>query len=553
MPAEATKPHIMLLPAKDYWDWVQAVREYAVQFGVFVTPRPENAAAFHRPEQVISVIDVPGGYPAYGDIIAWFRQNAPEVTLDVLEALTPAQLRQLLADRIARGLRFGHREVVALRPDRPITLQWPTDYPIIVQPFGAHAEIYRRWGLPGHDGVDIRAPFNSNVYACADGEVYLVHDGSGGHPYGIHVRIRHTGGYKTIYAHLNQALAHMGQVVKAGEVIGLADSTGNSVGSHLHLTLKKEGATAAGETPYPADIIDPTPYLVRRPEGILARRGMEDWPYGRCLVGLHARSGGPMQDADWAVVQAARIEALLLNPASATEDVARARAINPDIFLAMRLTVDFAGRPVSASQFVQMVEDDLGRFYDQGVRYFEVYSEPNLTAQGYGTSWRDGREFGEWFLEVVGLLRPRFPEARFGWPGLAPGPSASGVRFSHDAFLEGAASAIPHADWIGCHCYWDNDAALFSRSGGMLWQHYLDEWPDKHVLITEFSNPAPNVSPHVKGSQYLQYYNLLRRQAGVGAAFAFTVSAVRYYGAEVWRDERGQPTAIVVAVSARDF
>ena len=138
---------------------------------------------------------------------------------------------------------------------------WPTDYPKLNQSFGVNQHFYRRWGLPGHEGLDIRAPMRSGVYACAAGTVYRVHDGSASHPYGIHVRLRHQDGYRTIYAHLHRALVAVGQHVKAGEQIGLANSTGNSTGSHLHLTLKKEGATAAGMTNYPSDIIDPTPFL----------------------------------------------------------------------------------------------------------------------------------------------------------------------------------------------------------------------------------------------------------------------------------------------------
>ena len=41
-------------------------------------------------------------------------------------------------------------------------------------------------------------------------------------------------------------------------MIGLADNTGNSFGSHLHLTLKIDGTKTPG---YPAGIVDPWPYL----------------------------------------------------------------------------------------------------------------------------------------------------------------------------------------------------------------------------------------------------------------------------------------------------
>jgi uncharacterized protein YgiM (DUF1202 family) len=49
-----------------------------------------------------------------------------------------------------------------------------------------------------------------------------------------------------------------GQKVSAGHLIGLADNTGNSFGSHLHLTLKIDGAQTPG---YPKEIVDPLPYL----------------------------------------------------------------------------------------------------------------------------------------------------------------------------------------------------------------------------------------------------------------------------------------------------
>jgi murein DD-endopeptidase MepM/ murein hydrolase activator NlpD len=47
--------------------------------------------------------------------------------------------------------------------------------------------------------------------------------------------------YHTIYAHLSRIDVQVDQNVAAGDLIGLADNTGNSFGSHLHLTLKIDG------------------------------------------------------------------------------------------------------------------------------------------------------------------------------------------------------------------------------------------------------------------------------------------------------------------------
>jgi murein DD-endopeptidase MepM/ murein hydrolase activator NlpD len=551
--SESPEYHIILLPRENYWTWVNAIRDYAVRFGVSVTPHPENAVRFHRPMQVISVANLSGGYPEHGDIVKWLETQAPEVPLDVLDAATPDQLHQLLAERIQTDLRFGPVGSPAVGEPSGLRLLWPVDSPVIVQEFGQNPAVYRRWGLPGHDGVDFRAPINSSVYACADGEVYRVHDGSGGHPYGIHVRIRHTGGYKTIYAHLNQALVHSGQEVNAGDLIGLSDGTGNTSGHFLHLTLKKEGATADGLTDYPNDIIDPTPYLVfpddREPLGLTP--GV--WPYDHCLVGLHGRADGPMQDADWEPVRTARVEALKLTSSASSADVERARRVNPDMFVMVRLFADFQHRVVTPSEFARWVGPDMQRFYERGVRYFEVHNEPNLTPEGYGTSWRDGHEFGQWFLSVVGGLKPKFPEARFGWPGISPGPTVSGMRFDHLAFLESADRLVAQADWIGCHCHWHDEDAMLSLDGGLGYQFYRDTWPDKLLLITEFSNPAPDVDWFTKANQYVKYYRHLRDRPGVGAAFAFVVSASANYPYETWRDESGQSTPVAGVIGSRSF
>lgn len=145
-------------------------------------------------------------------------------------------------------------------------LSWPTDYPVYTQAFGGNPEYYGKFivggvPLPGHEGVDIKAPTGSPILACADGVVYYVAESQGA--YGNQIRLQHARGYKTIYAHLEKILVSKGQTVQRGQIIGTANNTGNSFGSHLHLTVKKDGATARGETNYPNDIIDPTPLLVK--------------------------------------------------------------------------------------------------------------------------------------------------------------------------------------------------------------------------------------------------------------------------------------------------
>jgi hypothetical protein len=135
---------------------------------------------------------------------------------------------------------------------------WPTEHQVVTQPFGANPEAYAAYGLPGHEGVDLRAPDGSKVFCVAPGQVKLVHTGQTGHNYGIHVRVLHAGGYETIYAHLRSTAVEVGQPVEAGQVLGLADSTGNARGAHLHLTLKHRGEIFEG---YPGGIIDPTPFL----------------------------------------------------------------------------------------------------------------------------------------------------------------------------------------------------------------------------------------------------------------------------------------------------
>jgi murein DD-endopeptidase MepM/ murein hydrolase activator NlpD len=98
-----------------------------------------------------------------------------------------------------------------------------------------------------HAGLDLAAPSGTPIRAAAAGQVVAAGTQGG---YGLTVDIRHGNGSVTRYAHQSRLLVRSGQVVAAGQVIGLVGSTGYSTGPHLHFEVR----TSAGP-------IDPTLWL----------------------------------------------------------------------------------------------------------------------------------------------------------------------------------------------------------------------------------------------------------------------------------------------------
>ena len=99
-----------------------------------------------------------------------------------------------------------------------------------------------------HTGIDLSAPPGTPVLAAADGLVVAVGHGALG--YGNYVVVAHGAGIATLYGHLLQTKATVGQTVKRGQVIGLEGSTGYSTGPHLHFELRVF-----------QQVTDPMPYL----------------------------------------------------------------------------------------------------------------------------------------------------------------------------------------------------------------------------------------------------------------------------------------------------
>ncbi|MFF3404499.1 transglycosylase family protein [Streptomyces sp. NPDC002659] len=106
------------------------------------------------------------------------------------------------------------------------------------------------WAAGYHTGIDFAVPTGTPVHAVRPGIVVAAGwEGA----YGNCVTIQHDDGLYTLSAHLSTTTVTPGQLVSAGEQIGLSGSTGNSTGPHLHFEVRTSNT-------YRADI-DPAIYL----------------------------------------------------------------------------------------------------------------------------------------------------------------------------------------------------------------------------------------------------------------------------------------------------
>lgn len=110
-----------------------------------------------------------------------------------------------------------------------------------------------------HAGVDIGTLGSLDVGAAAPGVVEAVGYMPGFEGYGVIVLVNVGYGFETLYAHLAQTGVRPGDVVEAGQKLGVAGCTGYCTGTHLHFELRLRGQA-----------MDPSflmPATIPRPEG----------------------------------------------------------------------------------------------------------------------------------------------------------------------------------------------------------------------------------------------------------------------------------------------
>jgi len=119
------------------------------------------------------------------------------------------------------------KSLLATTPSIWPVLGWVTsEFGKRVNPFGGGAEF--------HKGLDIATRVGRPIQSPADG---IIAEVSFQHDMGQMIRIDHSNGISTLYAHLSKAFVRAGATVRKGDRIGAVGNTGSSTGSHLHYTV----------------------------------------------------------------------------------------------------------------------------------------------------------------------------------------------------------------------------------------------------------------------------------------------------------------------------
>ena len=116
----------------------------------------------------------------------------------------------------------------------------------ITSTFGTRSDPFSG-GRAHHKGIDFEANTGDPVFAAADGVVSFTGIKSG---YGNVVEVDHGNGYVTLYAHNSAFTVRVGDLVRAGQQVAKAGSTGRSTGPHIHFEVHTNGVA-----------VNPKPFL----------------------------------------------------------------------------------------------------------------------------------------------------------------------------------------------------------------------------------------------------------------------------------------------------
>ena len=145
---------------------------------------------------------------------------------------------------------------------------------VVLPKTGILSWMYYRGDGHHHRGIDLPAPRGTPVRAAAAGVVEHASGvwKQGFTGYGRHVVIRHAGGVRTLYAHLDTVAVKPGQAVSAGAYLGGVGNTAfskeggytdSSGGAHLHFEVSPTAYPQDSE----AERMDPVAWLTGQHPG----------------------------------------------------------------------------------------------------------------------------------------------------------------------------------------------------------------------------------------------------------------------------------------------
>lgn len=135
---------------------------------------------------------------------------------------------------------FPEKDMLKLKGDSSVCLKLSgIEQGVYVPPFVGPITSGFGWrDSTKHNGVDIDLNKGDKVVSAFDGMVRIAKREGG---FGNVVIVRHYNGLETVYAHLSKIKVKSGQIVTAGQLLGLGGSTGHSTGTHLHFEVRFKG------------------------------------------------------------------------------------------------------------------------------------------------------------------------------------------------------------------------------------------------------------------------------------------------------------------------
>jgi murein DD-endopeptidase MepM/ murein hydrolase activator NlpD len=128
--------------------------------------------------------------------------------------------------------------------------RYPLPKGTVTSGFGSRVDPFTGRTITFHTGIDIGAPYGTQVFAARSGKV----ESTGySEVYGNYVLLSHDSGWETLYGHMSKIMVSAGGKVASGDTIGLVGSTGMSTGPHLHFETRRRGVAT-----------DPAPLILPR-------------------------------------------------------------------------------------------------------------------------------------------------------------------------------------------------------------------------------------------------------------------------------------------------